>query len=421
MSENSNISRKPTSIVAIGVGNRMRTYMHYVQQHPERAKLVAVVEPDAIRRNAMADQFGIPEENRFENYIEFFKNPVKADAVFICTPERDHFHPCIEALRLGYHVMLEKPVAQTYEQCRTIYEESIKADRIVCVCHVLRYHPCFIKIKELVSSGRYGKIISITHTEDVGLDRMTHSYVRGAMNTEAGNNPMLLAKCCHDIDFLIWIAGSSCRKLSSFGSRMWFRSENAPANSAKRCIECPIEKECPYSAVDLYWRRRQWINNFNVAEGQTIEEVIQHQLAEGDYGRCVYHCDNDVVDNQVLTMQMTDGALITLCMDIFTQRDRRSTDIKMTHGEIVSDGKKIFVTDFAKRQCDIIDFTEISKQPFHSGADLKLVENFLNAVRHEGDTLAGTTIAESLKSHLLCFEAERSRHSGETINIESTR
>lgn len=417
MSENLNNSRKPTSIVAIGVGNRMRTYMHYVQEHPERARLVAVVEPDEIRRNAMADQFDIPAEHRFASYTDFFRNPVKADAVFICTPEREHYKPCMEALRQGYHILLEKPVAQTYKQCLDIYHESIKANRIVCVCHVLRYHPCFVKIKELVSSGRYGRIISITHTEDVGLDRTTHSYVRGLMNTEAGNNPMLMAKCCHDIDFLVWLSGTPCRRLSSFGSRLWFRSENAPQGSAKRCVDCAIEKDCPFSAVDLYWRRHQWINNFDVAEGQTIDDVIYEQLHKGDYGRCVYHCNNDVVDNQVLTMQMADGSLITLCMDIFTQRDRRTTDIKMTEGEIISDGKKIYITEFAKRKTDIIDFTEIVKQPFHSGADLKLVENFLNAIRGEGDTLAGTTIGESLKSHLLCFEAERSRHTGRTIDL----
>lgn len=417
MTDTTDVSRKPTSIVAIGVGNRMRTYMHYVQSHPDRARLVAVVEPDDIRRNAMADQFGIPAERRYSTYEQFFQNPIEADAAFICTPEREHFTPCIAALKAGYHVLLEKPVAQTYQQCLQIYEASKKYNRIVSVCHVLRHHPCFIKIKELVDSGKFGRIISMTHTEDVGLDRMTHSYVRGSMNTEGGNNPMLLAKCCHDIDFLSWISGSECRRLSSFGSRLWFRSENAPEGSADRCVNCQIEKQCPYSAVDLYWRRRQWINNFDVREGQTIEDVIQHQLHHGEYGRCVYHCDNDVVDNQVLTMQMTDGSLITLCMDAFTHRDGRSTDIKMTDGEILSDGKKIIVTDFANRRCDIIDFTEVSKQPFHAGADLKLVENFIDAVQVNPDVLVGTTIEESLKSHKICFEAERSRHTSQTLTL----
>lgn len=417
MTENTDISRKPTSIVAIGVGNRMRTYMHFVEQHPDRARLVAVVEPDSIRRNAMADKFGIPAERRFTTHAEFFKAPIEADAVFICTPEREHYGPCIAALRHGYHVLLEKPVAQSYRQCREISEAARKAGKTVFVCHVLRYHPYFIKIKELVESGKYGKIISITHTEDVGIDRATHSYVRSYMNSEAGNNPMLLAKCCHDIDFLSWLTDADCKYISSFGSLRWFRSENAPEGSAERCINCSIEKECPFSAVNLYWRRREWINNFNVPEGKTIEDVIKEQLETGEYGRCVYHCDNDVVDNQVVTMQMSDNSLITVCMDIFTRCDGRRTDIKLTHGEIVCDGTKITVTDFTTREVEVFDYTELAGQPYHAGADLRLVDNFLKYINGEPTDGSLTTIDESMKSHLLCFEAEHSRHTGHTINM----
>ncbi len=417
MTEITDISRKPTSIVAIGVGNRMRTYMHFVEQNPDRAHIVAIVEPDPIRRNAMADKFGIPAEKCFTTYAEFFKAPVKADAVFICTPEREHYGCCIAALRHGYHVLLEKPVAQSYRQCREIYEAARKAGKIVFVCHVLRYHPCFIKIKELVASGRYGKIVSITHTEDVGIDRATHSYVRGYMNNEVGNNPMILAKCCHDIDFLAWLTDADCKYISSFGSLRWFKSENAPEGSSSRCIDCSIEKKCPFSAVDLYWRRRQWISNFDIPDGSDIETVIKDQLENGEYGRCVYHCDNDVVDNQVVTMQMSDNSLITVCMDIFTRRDGRRTDIKMTNGEIVSDGLKITATDFTTRDVDIFDFSDLEGKPFHAGADLRLVDNFLKAVNGEQAEDNLTTIEESMKSHLLCFEAEHSRHTGQTINL----
>lgn len=412
-------SRLPTSIVAIGVGNRMRTYMHYVAAHPEQARLVAVVEPDPIRRNAMADQFGIPEQHRYKDYRDFFNNPVKADVAFICTPERDHFEPAIAALRLGLHVLLEKPIAQTYEQCRLIEKAAEKAGRIVCVCHVLRYHPVFMKVKELVSSGKYGRVITISHTEDVGIDRTTHSYVRGVMNTEAGNNPMLMAKCCHDIDFLVWLSDANCRRLSSFGSRTWFCRENAPEGSATRCVRCGVETSCPYSAVELYWRRREWIANFDVPVGKTIEKVICEELEEGPYGRCVYHCDNDVVDNQTLSMQMSDGSLITLSMDVFTRRDGRRTDIKMTHGQIVSDGIKIYATDFVTGRREVFDFTEVCKQPFHSGADMRLVENFIKAVRGECPAEMTTTIAESMRSHRLCFAAEKSRHTGQTVTFEN--
>ena len=279
---------EPTSIVAIGAGNRMRTYMHYVEANPGRVRLVAVVEPDEVRRKALAARFGLPPERQFDSYETFFRNPVEADAVFICTPEREHYAPCIAALKHGYHVLLEKPIAQTYEQCRHIAEMAKETGRLVCICHVLRYHPCFRKIKELVDSGQSGKIITVTHIEDVGIERATHSYVRGSMNTEAGNNPMLLAKCCHDIDFLAWLSGQECSRLSSFGSLRWFRAENAPAGAADRCVDCAVERECPYSALDLYGRRRQWIANFDIAEGETLDDAIRRELAQGPFGRCVY-------------------------------------------------------------------------------------------------------------------------------------
>ena len=409
-------TNQPTSIVAIGVGNRMRTYMHYVLEHPELVQLVAVVEPDAIRRNAMGDLFHIPAEHRFEHYEDFFNNPVPADAVIICTPEREHYKPSMMALQHGYHILLEKPIAQTYQECVDIANMAKKMNRIVSICHVLRYHPCFLKVKELIESGELGKIITINHTEGVGIDRDTHSYVRGIMNREKENNPMLLAKCCHDIDFLIWIAGVRCRRLSSFGSLLWFKESNAPEGSALRCIDCKVEEQCPYSAVDLYWRRREWISNFDIPKGQTLDDVLQKELKEGRYGRCVYHSDNDVVDNQVLTMQMEDGMLITLCMDVFTQRDYRTTDVKLTEGEIICDEKKVYVTRFRGHRQQVYDFSDTVNQLYHAGADLKIVEDFVLAVRGEIDSLP-TMIDGSLESHLICFEAENSRLSGKTIHL----
>lgn len=406
-------SAKPTSIVAIGVGNRMRKYLTYLERHPERARLVALVEPDEIRRKAVALKFGVPEECCFRTYDDFFASDVEAEAAFICTPENDHFRPCMMALERGCHVLLEKPAAPTPEHLNAISAKAKEVGKEVCICHVLRYHPCFIKVKELIASGKYGRIISITHTEDVGLDRMCHSYVRGTMNSEKGNNPMLLAKCCHDIDFLLWLSEAKCVSVSSFGSLLWFRSENAPEGSAKRCVHCDIEEKCPYSAVDLYWRRREWIANFDIPDGQTLDDVLRKELKEGNFGRCVYHCDNDVVDNQVVTMRMDDGSLITLHMDIFTQRDGRTTDIKMTGGEIFSDGKHIRATHFASRECSTFEYSSLNSNPFHGGADLRLVEQFLNSVRNEGKMKASTTIDEAIKVHQICMEADESRRCGE--------
>ena len=103
----------PASVVAIGAGNRMRTYMHYAALHPDEVRLVAIVEPDPIRRNTMGDQFSVPMEHRFVHYDDFFASPVPADAIILCTPENEHYRPCMQAIELGYHVLLEKPIAQT--------------------------------------------------------------------------------------------------------------------------------------------------------------------------------------------------------------------------------------------------------------------------------------------------------------------
>ncbi len=411
-----NPSTEPTLIVAIGAGNRMRTYMHFVETHPDIVRLVAVVEPDPVRRNDMADRFGVPENMRFAHYRDFFATPVKADAVMICTPENEHYWPCMLALDAGYHILLEKPIAQTYDQCLQIARKARDKGKIVSICHVLRYHPLFIKIKELVDSGTYGRIISINHTEEVGIDRDTHSYVRGIMNREKESNPMLLAKCCHDLDFLLWICGAGCSRVSSFGSLLWFRGENAPEGSADRCVDCSIEHKCPYSAIDLYKRRREWISNFIPAPGQTVDDVIQQQLDNGIYGRCVYRCDNDVVDNQIVTMQMDNGMLISLAINVFTQRDCRNIAIKMTEGEITCNGSIVEARHFKSRQTTTFDFTYLKRIKFHGGADIELVADFINAVRNPG-TRIQTEIDGALETHRIIFEAERSRHTGQTLSL----
>lgn len=408
--------KPPVRIVLIGAGNRARTYMHYVKINPDKAEPVAVVEPDKVRRDFLADQFGIPEEMRFCSCKEFFALPRVADAAIICTPEKLHYEHCMLAIDAGYHILLEKPIAQTYEQCVEIARKTEEKGLQISVCHVLRHHPLFAKIKDLIDSGKFGDIISICHTEEVGIDRYTHSYVRGTMNSEKGNNPMLLAKCCHDLDFLLWISKARCRKVSSLGSLKWFREENAPEGSASRCTDCRVEDKCPYSAIDLYKRRRDWIGNFIPAPGEMIDDVIDHELKNGRFGRCVYHCDNDVVDNQVVTMEMDNDMLISLVINVFTQRDCRNIEIKMTLGEISCYGDLIKARNFRSRETSTYDFSHLNKIPHHGGADMAVIGNFIESLLDPESTLI-SPISVALESHHVIFEAERSRHTGKTINI----
>lgn len=411
------MNNKQVSIVAIGAGNRTNKYLEYVKQHPDKAKLVGVVELNEIRRNKIAEKFCLEPSACFTDYHDFFRSSLKVDAVMICTPENMHYEPCMMAIEAGYHVLLEKPIAQTPEECIAIGEAARRKNVIVTVCHVLRYHPYFIKLKELACSGELGNIISINHRTAVGVDRAAHSFVRGPWRKESETNPMLISKCCHDIDFLLWLTKTRCRKLTSFGSLRWFKSTNAPEGSAHRCIDCQVESQCPFSAVDLYRIRRDWIANFDVPQGKNIDEVIEEELEQGLYGRCIYHCDNDVVDHQIVSMEMESEVTINFSMDIFTLEDHRATQICLTEGEIEGDETQIKVRRFRGGEETIYDFSDIKHKPFHAGADLDLMADFIEAIQTEGKYLR-TSIDLSVESHRICFEAERSRKEKRTILFE---
>ena len=407
-------TNRPVSIVAIGAGNRTNKYLEYVKQHPDKVKLVGVVELNDIRRHKVAERFGLDASCCYSDYREFFNQPKKADAVMVCTPENMHFEPTMLAIEAGYHVLLEKPLAQTLDECLAIGEAARKKGVLVSVCHVLRYHPYFMKIKELVDSGELGHIISINHRTSVGVDRAAHGFVRGIWRSERLSNPMLMSKCCHDIDFLLWLTKTPCRKLTSFGTLRWFKEANAPEGSAKRCIDCKVEATCPFSAIDLYRVRRDWIAGFDVPEGSTKDEVIEEQLRSGQYGRCVYHCDNDVVDHQIVSMEMQSEVTINFSMDIFTLEDNRETHICLTEGEIDGDETRLRVRKFRGAKETIYDFSDIQGTPFHAGADLNLMADFVDAVASGRKELA-TSIDLSVESHRLCYEAERSRREGRTL------
>lgn len=408
MNIKANDARRPVSIVVIGAGNRANKYLEYAKINPDKVQLVGVVELNDIRRNKVAERFGLDASQCCSDYKTFFHNPVKSDAILICTPENMHFEPSMMAIRKGFHVLLEKPIAQTLEECIAIGKAAKEKGVIVAVCHVLRYHPYFMKIKELIDTEELGRIISINHRSSVGIDRSTHGFVRGMWRKEEITNPMLISKCCHDIDFLLWLTRARCHKLTSFGSLRWFHSANAPKGSADRCIDCSVENDCPFSAVKLYRERREWIANFDVPEGKTIDDVIEYQLHVGIYGRCVYHCDNDVVDHQIVSMEMESEVTINFSMDVFTLKDNRETHICLTEGEIDGDETTLRVKRFCGREETVYDFSDIAGTPFHAGADLALMEDFIEAVRSSKKSLA-TAIDVSVESHLICYEAERSR------------
>lgn len=335
-----------------------------------------------------------------------------ADAVFICTPDHLHYEPTMKALQLGYDVLLEKPIAQSWQECLDIVNKARELHRIVGVCHVLRYHPYFKKFREIVSGGKLGELISVNHVEAVGIERMTHAFVRGLWRRESETNPMILSKACHDLDLLVWLTEKKCKQVSSFGTLKWFRSENAPEGSTLRCTDgCRVERQCPYSALELYYRKRRWLRHFDLAAGADADEVILRELQTGPYGRCVYHCDNDVVDHQVVSMLMEEEVTVNFSMDAFTRDSGRRTHFMFSGGEVYGDETTLTVRYFHSAcEDEIYDFSAYSGEcSYHGGADQEIVRDFLRAVRlRRGDALL-TNIESSLESHRIAFEIEVQR------------
>lgn len=404
-------SRQITAIV-VGAGARGNTYGNYAVAYPDDLNIVGVAEPITVRREKFSTLHSIPAEQQFVTWEHVFERPKFADAVIISTPDHLHHGPAMQALALGYDLLLEKPIAQTWRECHEILQQQKKFNRIVAVCHVLRYAPYYQKVKSLFQSDHFGKVVSVQHFEPVEHVHMSHSFVRGNWRNSSESNPMILQKSCHDMDILRWWIDRRCTHMMSFGQLSWFKKENAPDGSMSRCTDgCAVESTCPYSALRIYHINRHWLYVFDLpnAEPGRGEEILRH-LREGPYGRCVYRCDNDVVDHQVCAMQFQDGITVTFQMEAFTHYHGRKTRVMGSMGDMVGDGEEMLVADF--RTGDITrwhvnDHAEL--QSGHGGGDWRLIRDWLRAVDAQDDTLLTSTLDASMDSHLMCFMAEESR------------
>lgn len=392
-------------LAAIGLGNRTGKYLHYFSGHPDVVELVAVVEPDPVRREACRKQFSLPEDRCFVTSDEFFdrfREP--CDGVIIGSPDRCHHGQALKAIQRGWDILLEKPVAQSYDQCLEIAAAARDRGVKVGVCYVLRFMSLYRKTKELLDSGVIGRVTGVSHQEYVGIDRMLHTYVRGYWNKAETSTPSFVSKCCHDVDMLLWVTGAKIKQVQSAGSLEWYRPENAPEGSTERCIDCPVEHGCSYSAVDMYLRRGVWTRNFPVPEGKTLEEVLEEEMRTGRFGRCAFRCDNDVADRQLVTLTASDGILITIEMNALTRREGRRTVFTGTGGEMVVTGQAIEVRDRSGSIIQSLDFSREAALPYHANADLLVVEDFIRAVADPRRQPA-VTLEDSLESHRICFVA----------------
>jgi predicted dehydrogenase len=412
---------RPLTAIIAGAGNRGNTYAGYSVKFPSELKITGFAEPIPFRRERFAKKYGIDPRFQFTTWEEIFRVPKCADVVIITTPDHLHYGPAMAAMKMGYDILLEKPISQTWQQCTDIMNLATEKKRIVAICHVLRYAPFFRKIKEVIDSGLLGRLVSVQLMEPVYHVHMSHSFVRGNWRNTAESNPMLLAKSCHDLDLLYWLIGKPCRRVNSFGSLTWFKKENAPAGATARCTDgCAVEKDCPYSALKIYYRGRSYLHHFDLPEEGDQGPTILQLLQKGPYGRCVYHCDNDVVDHQVVLLEFEDSVTAAFSMEAFTSYGGRRIRIMGSMGDIVGDENDLVATNFKTGEVIRSSAREYaSLASGHGGGDFGLVHDFIHAVSERQPKYLLTTVQEAMESHLIGFRAEESRLEGKVVAVRA--
>lgn len=416
---------KKLSMIIIGAGGRGRTYAGFAKDHPDMYEVVGVAEPIKQRRDYIIENHPASSINVYTDWKDILSVPKFADIAVIATMDRMHTGPALKAIELGYDILLEKPMAPTAEESKMICEAAEKKGTKILVCHVLRYTTFFKALKQVIASGKIGKVMSINHEEGVGNIHQSHSFVRGNWRNEEESSFMLLQKSCHDTDILQWLLDEKCTRAQSFGSLTYFTSKNRPEGAPDFCLDgCPHAKKCRYNVENIYFGKPQydWMTH-NIAEMPVpSEEELRDALRRGRHGRCVYACDNNVVDHQVVNLEFESGATVSFTMNAFNLGGR-VIHIMGTDGEIhASMSSDTFtVSDFDTEKTETVKINDMvvdeSIASGHGGGDAGIMVALHDLVAEGKTSDSVSDIRTSYENHIIAFAAESSRKNGTVVDV----
>lgn len=422
--------RTPISVVIVGMGGRASIYSAVALTNPELLKVVGVVDinPERVRQAQL--MFDLPQEHCFSSVEELVAIPRIADAAINCTMDRLHVETSLPLLRHGYDLLLEKPYALNDEEGQRIISCAREHERKVMVCHVLRYTPFYRALRRVIALGTIGDVIHIHMTNQVGYQHESVSFVRGKYaREEICGSGMLLSKCSHDLDIMSWLMGDNVpATISSVGSVIQFKEEKAPEGAGTHCLNnCPLERDCPYSARRLYiehpmrWANNVWHDTHSNPTTDEEKEAILRQPGN-PFSRCVYRCDINIVDHQSVLIHFRDGAIGTFSMNGGASTPRRMMHITGTKGEIYGDFERArfhvrqIVPEapggYTERTLDISDFQQGDA---HGGGDRSIVLDFVALLRGDRTSPGCPTLEDCIVGHRMVFLAEKSRLAGGAV------
>lgn len=429
-------------VALAGLGNRGKeVYAKAAKSYPDDMEIVAAADLDPVKLSQAAEEYQIPKERCFTSVEDMLEADKLADVMIIATLDRQHVRQAIPALRKGYHLLLEKPISPDLEECRELVKVARECDRKVVVCHVLRYTPVYQKVKEIIDSGVIGEIVTVMAAENVGWFHQAHSFVRGNWANSDESSPMILQKSCHDMDLYLWLTGKMCKSLTSFGDTYLFKKENEPEGCTDYCMGgCKAKEGCQFDAQKIYldnkiigYRRGNRVWPLDVlTQKELSEESILEAIQTGRYGKCVYRCNNNVVDHQVVNMNMTDGTTVSFTMCGFSAEISRYAKFMGTKGELyvnmdvnVFEDNEIIIrkfdTEYTEERVDIRSLSDDFSG--HGGGDIKMVKEFLDIISgKKKESPYVTSLERSVESHYCALAAEESRmNDGKVIELSGFR
>ena len=419
--------------IVMGFGDRGQVYAEYAKKAPDKFEIVGVVDPDPVRVEKAKRLYGLRDETCFTDPAEFYAKGKICDAVINATMDSLHYETTVPLLNSGYNVLLEKPVSNNPEELKELSRLAKKNGVVLMVCHVLRYAPFYKRIKGVLASGEIGEVRCMHLAENVAVYHVLSSYIRGKWSSEKEcGSGMLMAKCCHDLDLIVWLKGSNeVEKVCSSGTRAFFTSRNKPVGAGSRClVDCAIEKDCPYSCRKLYLDNDVypfliWAN----VPGKDWKEVTDKGLREellktvNPHGKCCFE-DKDLVDQQSVIVTFKDGCIASLDMIGGVSRPGRSIHIVGSKGEIEGflEENKFVVRKYNPETLGYLERTEAITEDVsgaHSGGDLRLAADFVAAVSGEPKSISCTDIDDSISGHLAVIAAEESRKTDRTVYLDA--
>ena len=404
-------------LAVIGAGTRGYTYARLAAEHG--AEVAAVAEPDERKRRRLLSSFGSAEARQATSWHTLELDADEVDGVIVATMDDMHVEPTLRFARLGVPMLLEKPIAQSWQDCCRLRAGLGDSAPPILVAHVLRYAPYTALLRSLIADGAIGDIVNVLHLEPVGFWHFAHSFVRGNWHSTDTAADFVVAKACHDVDWVMHLIDSECVAVSSFASLTHFRPEARPAGAADRCVDCSVD--CVYDARKIYLDAARAGDFAWPIEAIAVEptvEAVGDALEHTRYGRCVYLGDNDMPDNQVASLLFAGGQTATITLSAFTELRSRHTIISGTKAEATVTAAGVELYSFADRRrrfwaADGPEKSGLSAS--HGGGDRALVHRYLDEIT-EPTTEGRRAFAEALRTHRVAFAIEEARRQGTVID-----